>query len=127
MDMATLVKAHVAIRDKREELTKEFNQTDKDLKEKQERLEAEMLRFMQESGSDSIRTEAGTIYRQESVKPAASDWAAFYDWVKQHDAFDALEKRIKAKFVKDYMDENDGETPPGVSVHRSYVARVRRA
>jgi len=127
MDMNRLVRAHLAIRDKRKELADQFNAEDKDLREKQDRLEAEMLRFMQDSGSDSVRTDAGTIYRQESVKPAASDWDAFYNWVKEHDAFDALEKRIKATFVKEYMEENDGDTPPGVSVHREHVARVRRA
>ena len=127
MNMEKIVRAHLAIRDKRSELKKQFDTTDGDLKKKQERLEAEMLRFMQESGTESIRTEAGTIYQQESVKPAASDWSAFYDWVKENDTFDALEKRIKATFVKDFMEENDGETPPGVSVYREYVARVRRA
>lgn len=127
MNMNKLVRAHIAIRDRRKELTDSFNMTDRELKQKQERLEAEMLRFMQESGTESIRTDSGTVYQQETVKPAASDWNAFYDWVKQNDAFDALERRIKATFVKEFMEENDGETPPGVSVHREYVARVRRA
>ena len=127
MDMNRLVRAHLAIRDKRSHLKKEFETTDNDLKQKQARLEAEMLRFMQESDTESVRTEAGTIYQQESLKPAAADWDAFYNWIKENDAFDALEKRIKATFVKEFMEENDGETPPGVSVYREYVARVRRA
>ena len=127
MDMDKIVRAHLAIRNERKRLTSDFNATDSDLKRKQERLEAEMLRFMRESGMESVRTDAGTIYQQESVKPAASDWTAFYAWVRENDAFDALEKRIKATFVKDFMEENDGATPPGVSVHREYVARVRSA
>lgn len=127
MDMTKIVKAHIAIRDARKVLTEEFNTKDKDLKSKQETLEAQMLRFMQDSNMDSVRTEAGTFYRQESLKPAASDWDAFYTWIKDNDAFDALERRIKATFVKDYMEENEGETPPGVSVYREFVARVRRA
>lgn len=127
MDINKLVRAHLAIRDKRKELTAAHDEVDNDLKQKQSRLEAEMLRFMQESDTESIRTESGTIYQQESLKPAAADWSAFYEWIKENDAFDALEKRIKATFVKEFMEENDGETPPGVSVHREYVARVRRA
>lgn len=127
MDMTKIVKAHIAIRDARKVLSDEFNAKDKDLKAKQERLEAEMLRFMHDSNMDSVRTEAGTFFRQESLKPAASDWDAFYNWIKENDAFDALERRIKATFVKEFMEENDGETPPGVSVYREHVARVRRA
>jgi len=126
MDMTKIVRAYVAIRDARKVLTDEFNQRDGDLKSKQARLEAEMLRFLQESNMDSVRTESGTFYRQEIIRPAASDWDAFYGWVREQNAFDALERRIKATFVKDYMDENGGDLPPGVSVHREYAARVRR-
>lgn len=127
MDVSKLVRAHIRIRDARKELTEEFNRQDRELKAKQETLEAHMLKVMQASNVDTMRTEGGTIYRQEVMKPAASDWDAFYQWVKENDAFDALEKRIKATFVKDYMEENDGETPPGVSAYREFVARVRRA
>jgi len=127
MDMNQLVTAHVNIRDKRKQLADEFNAADKELRQKQDRLEAAMLRFMQANGTESVRTDAGTVYQQETIKPAASDWQAFYDWIREHDAFDALEKRVKAGFIKEYMDDNNGATPPGVNVHREYVARVRRA
>lgn len=127
LDMTKIVKAHIAIRDARRVLAEQFNTRDADLKTKQARLEAEMLRFMQASNMDSVRTEAGTFYRQEVIKPSGADWEALYKWIKDHEAFDALERRIKATFIKDYMDEHDGETPPGVNIHREYVARVRRA
>lgn len=125
MDVDKLVKAHLAIRNKRKELSATFDKEDKDLKEKQELLENQMLKLMAAQNVDNMKTSAGTMYRQEQVKPAASDWDAFYKWIKDNDAFDALERRIKATFIKDHMEENDGELPPGVSVYRQYVARVR--
>ena len=126
MDHKRLVKAYINIRDKRSELKKEFEAQDADLKAKMTLLENTMLQHLQATNADSVRTELGTFYRQEEITPSGSDWAAFYDWVKQNDAFDALERRIKKTFVSDYMEANDGAIPPGVSVYRQYVCRVRR-
>ncbi len=127
MDAEKLTNAYVKLRAARKALADEFNEADGALKEKQERLEVEMLRFMQESGTESVRTASGTFYRQENMFPSASDWDALYRWIKENDTFEALERRVKKGFVKEYMDANEGQVPPGISVHREYVARVRRA
>jgi hypothetical protein len=127
MDVQRMVKAYIKIRDKRAEIKKEFEEQDKALKEKLELIESEMLRHMQETGIESIKTAAGTFYRQEEVTPTGSDWDAFYTWVKTNDAFDALERRIKKGFIKEYMETHEGGIPPGVSVYREYVVRVRRS
>lgn len=127
MDVNKLTAAYVNLREARKQLAAKFQEDDEALKSKQALIEAEMLRFMNDSQMDSVKTAAGTFYRQETLRPSASDWDAFYAWIKQNDAFEALERRVKKDFVKNYMDEHDGELPPGVSVYREYVARVRRA
>lgn len=127
MDMNALVRAHLKIRDARREIAKEFEAKDSELKEKQHRLEMAMLSHLNDNNMDSVRTDAGTFYRQENITPAGADWQAFYDWVKDNDAFDALERRIKKGFIKEYMEEHDGDMPPGVTVHKEHVIRVRRS
>ena len=127
MDLNKLVRVHIKIRDARAKLSEEFKASDAELKANQERIEGELLRTLQEQSVDSMRTEAGTFYRQEEIKPSASDWDAFYKWIAENDAFDALERRVKKDFVKAYMADHEGGLPPGISVHREYVARVRRA
>ena len=127
MDANKLVKVHIKIRDARKALSDTFNTGDRQLKAQQLRIEGELLRFLQESKLDSVRTDSGTFYRQEDITPRGDDWEAFYAWVKEHDAFDALERRIKKTFVKEYMEGNEGAIPPGVSVFREYVVRIRRA
>lgn len=127
MDVTKLTTAYVNLRDARKKLASEYQQQDNELKAKQELIETEMLRFMNDSNMDSVKTPAGTFYRQENLRPSASDWDAFYAWIKKNDAFEALERRVKKDFVKNYMDENNGDLPPGVSVYREFVARVRRA
>jgi hypothetical protein len=126
MDINKLVHVYTKIRDKRSEIKRFFEAEDAALKEQLTKLEGVLLKHLNDTNSDSIRTEAGTFYRQQDVTPSASDWSAFYDWIKQNDAFDALERRVKKTFVTEYMEANDGAIPPGVSVFRQYVVRVRK-
>lgn len=127
MDVSKLARAYVKLRDTRAERKKVFDDEDKGLKEKMEMIESHMLQLLNDGNMDSINTPAGTFYRQEDVIPQGSDWGAFYAFVREHDAFDFLEKRITKNAVKQYMEQNEGALPPGVSVFRKFVVRVRRA
>lgn len=130
MDISVITKAYVAMRDKRAELKKKFDEEYGKIGEGMERLQAELLRAMQDQKADSIRTEFGTVYRQEEVKPSCADWSALDAWEKAHpeySASDILEKRVSKKFITEYMETHDGAVPPGVSIYREYVARVRRS
>lgn len=126
MDHNKLVSVYTKIRDKRAEIKKAYEAEDAELKAKLEKLEGVLLGQLNTTNTDAIRTEAGTVYRQEDITPSGTDWSAFYDWVKANDAFDALERRIKKTFVSEYMERNEGAIPPGVSVYRKYVVRVRK-
>ena len=85
-----------------------------------------MLATLNESGMESVKTSEGTFFRKEKIIPQGADWDAFYKWVAENDAFDALERRIKSTFVSQYMDEHDGVAPPGVNVFRSWQVGVRK-
>lgn len=126
VDLNRVVKTYVKIREARSAAKHAFEEKDAKLKEQLQTLEGFMLDHMQKTKADSVKTAAGTFFRYEEVTPTGSDWDAFFKWVKKHDAFDALEKRIKKTFIKDYMEEHEGAIPPGVSVYREFVVRVRR-
>jgi hypothetical protein len=126
-DINRLTKAYIKIRDARAALNKDWAAEDEKLKGKLEKIEAELLKFLNETNQNSSKTDSGIVYKQEEITPTGSDWAAFYDWVARNNAFDALERRIKKTFVSEYMGTHDGAIPPGVSVYREYVVRVRRS
>ena len=126
IDYDRLTKVFVKLRDARADLKRDWERQDKELEEKQKTIEAAMLGYLNETNCDSVKTPHGTFYRQEDIIPTGADWDAFYEWVKDHDAFDALERRIKKNFIAEYMATHEGGTPPGVSVFRKYVVRVRR-
>ena len=121
-----LVKTYVRMRDARSKLSAEFKKKDEEIKAQMERLELFMLEQMQNTGVESFKTLDGTAYRTETMVPTGSDWDAFFKWVKETNGFDFFFKRIKADAVKDYMDQNGGKAPPGVSVFAKYGVTVRR-
>lgn len=126
LDLTQVTRAHINIRDARAKARKDFEEVDAELKKAQQKLEAVMLDHLNESNMESVRTEAGTFYRQEEITPSASDWNALYDWIKDNDAWDALERRIKKTFIREYMEAHSGGLPPGVSTFREFIVRVRR-
>lgn len=126
MDINKLVSVYTKIRDKRGEIKRAYEAEDNKLKADLEKIEAVFLNHLSKGNAESVRTDAGTFYRQKDVIPSASDWGVFYDWIKENDAFDALERRIKKTFIVDHMEANDGELPPGVSTFTRYVVRVRK-
>lgn len=127
MDSDALTKTYIKIREARSLAKKEWEAKDQELKEKLDRIEAEMLKFLNETHQESARTASGIFYKQEEITPTGSDWDALYRWIAKNDAFDALDRRIKKTFIKTYMEEHNGAIPPGISVFREYVVRVRRS
>jgi hypothetical protein len=126
IDTDRLTNVFVKIRDSRAELKKAFEAKDTALKAQQTRIENAMLAFLNDNNMNTVATNNGTFYKQEDILPTGSDWGAFYAWVKENDAFEALERRIKKTFVTQFMDDHDGELPPGVSVLREWKVIVRR-
>jgi HNH endonuclease len=122
-----VTETYIKIRDARSVLKKEYEAKDLELKAQLETLDAFFLETLQTLGVESMRTAHGTVYQSTSIKPSCMDWNAFYTWIAEHEAFDALEKRVKKTFIVDYMKDNSGELPPGIAVLQEYEVTVRRS
>lgn len=126
INLDRVVQAYNAIRDARTVRRHAWEKEDLALEEDQHKLKVLMLGMLNDAGATSFKTESGTVYRSEKVKPSAADWGAIWEWAKANDGMDIFERRLKATFIKTYMDENGGALPPGVNVHREYEVAVRR-
>ena len=127
INLDRVVTAYNAIRDARTVKRHAWEAEDLALEADQNQLKVVMLDILNQTGSKAISTNSGTIYRTEKIRPSAADWSAVYDWIiADPERFEALEKRLKPTFVKQYMEENDGAIPPGINVHREFEVNVRR-
>ena len=126
IDVERIVNAHQQIKTARADLARKFEDKDNELKAQQVQIENFLLAHLNANKMESMRTTAGTVYRELEFRPSCQDWAAFHAWIAANDAFDFLEKRITKTQMKAFMEENDGATPPGTQCLREYVVRVRK-
>ena len=126
-DLDKLTAIYLKIRDTRAENKREFENVDKDLEEQQKMLAEQMLDTCKEMNADSIRTPHGTIIRSVKSKYWTGDWDSMYNFIKEHDAFGLLEKRLHQTNMKDFLNENPDVMPMGLNVENEYTIVVRRA
>jgi hypothetical protein len=118
---------YIKIRDRRAALRKEYEAQDLELKNQLETLDGFLLETLQNLGADRVGTKHGTVFQSTEIKPSCQDWAAYYTWIAANEAFDGLERRVKKSFIADYMKDNAGELPPGITVVKEYTITVRRS
>ena len=126
-DLDQLTAIYLKIRDTRAENKREFENVDKDLEEQQKMLAEQMLDSCKELGADSIKTPHGTIIRSVKSKYWTGDWDSMYTFIKEHDAFGLLEKRLHQTNMKDFLNDNPDTLPMGLNVESEYTIVVRRA
>ena len=122
-----LVKIYVKIRDAKAAKKKAYEAEAAELDGKLEMVATELKARAQAEGVDGFKTEFGTVYLSETMKTSCADWSAFGEFLKTHDPLEFMEKRISSTAVKEFMKQNEGQLPPGVSVFREIEARIRRA
>lgn len=126
LNIEKVVQAYNAIRDARTVRRHAYEAEDVKLEADQQLLKGVLLQLLNQSGARSMTTDAGTVFKSEKIKPSAADWGVIWDWMKEHDAPDLVERRLKTTFIKDYMEANAGALPPGVNVMREFEVTVRR-
>ena len=132
MDVERLTRVYLKIRDHRKVLAREFKAKDDQMKRDQEKIGNALLSFLDETKQKRGSTKEGLFYKQKEIIPTGSDWNAFYRFVRDNDAFEFLERRIKktevAKYMKEHKDGNGAPViPPGVSVLETWTIRVRKS
>jgi hypothetical protein len=122
----TLVEAYVALRDEKRDLERnmalKIEQLDKDM----EVLTSAMKDLCKELGADSIRTAYGTVIRSIKTKYWTQDWSSFHRFMKDHDAFELLEKRIHQTNMKTFLEENPDLLPEGLNMDKEYAITIRK-
>lgn len=128
MSVEELTFVYLNIRGAREELLREYEAKDKELKEDLQVIERKLLELCNDINANSINTKHGTVIRSLKERFVCSDWDSFKQFVRENDLIDCLEKRIHqgnfGSFVKEHPDDG---LPPGVNVMREYGVTVRKS
>ena len=83
-------------------------------KEAREKLRALMLGMLNDSGQESAKTSAGTVYKTTRSSASLEDPEAFKRHVIGSENWDLLDWKANLTAAQDFASANDGELPPGV-------------
>ena len=118
---------YIKIRDARAKLKSDYEAQDTELQEQMDVIEEQLLEACKSIGADSIRTAAGTVIRSVKNRYWTNDWDSMYSFVREHDAFGLLERRIHQTNMKQFIEENPNLLPMGLNTDSRYSIVVRRS
>lgn len=121
-----LARVYRRIRDRIQDLTKEYESAVEELKIHQDEIKNAMKDQMLALGSSSIKTPEGTIILSQKNRYYTDDWDSFKQFVVEHDALDLFEKRIHQGNMAEFLEENPGLVPAGLNSMSQYDVSVRK-
>ena len=113
IELEKLTKVYLKIKDRRNELSKQFKDEDGELKAQQETIKRALLDHCKEHGVESVRTSEGLFYRSVRTRYWTSDWESMYRFVQENNVPEFLEKRLNQGNVKQFLEENPECVPQG--------------
>lgn len=126
MQLDKIVERYVALRDRKAELKKAFEEQAATLTEAMDRLEAAILAHLNETGSESFRTSAGTAYKSVGTSITVADKAAFKDYLLETGQWELADIRAAKKNIEAFKAAND-DLPPGLNWSQAITVGVRRS
>ena len=127
MDANQLVKVYIKIRDAKDRLVKQHEEALEKREQQLDTVEQELLAICKATGQDGGKTESGSFTRTVKTRYWTSDWDSMYQFIKDHDAPELLERRVHQGNFKEFLQDNPDKMPQGMNVDSRYSITVRRA
>jgi hypothetical protein len=101
----------------------------KPLKDRLKEIEDDLFKRLVERGSDSTKTDAGTAYISNLASVKVEAPTNLFDWAADNWTLvgDEVKLSIGIKAVRAWMDEHDGQLPPGVSLSKYSRLNINRS
>jgi hypothetical protein len=126
-DVTKLTRVYIKIRDARAKLSAEFKEADAKLETDMNAVKGALLDYCKDQGVDSVRTAEGLVYRTLKTRYWTSDWESMHKFILQKELPDFFEKRLNQTAVKNFLEENPEDHPPGLNADSEYAITVRKA
>jgi hypothetical protein len=127
MDANKLVQVYIKIRDAKEAKTRQYEDDIAALDQQLDAIESSLLEICKTTGQDGGKTQYGSFTRTVKTRYWTSDWDSMYQFIKDHDAPELLERRVHQGNFKEFLQENPDKMPQGMNVDSRYSVTVRRA
>lgn len=122
-----LTRIYIKMRAKKEELNRELEEKIGKLEGDMKTVKTAILDHMKSIGAESLRTEAGVVYRTVRTTYSTSDWESMGKFILEHGVPELLEKRLHQTNTKAFLEENPDLLPPGLNANMEYSVTIQRS
>ena len=122
-----LTRIYIKMRAKKEELNRELEEKISKLEGDMKTVKTAILDHMKSIGAESLRTEAGVVYRTVRTTYSTSDWESMGKFILEHGVPELLEKRLHQTNTKVFLEENPDLLPPGLNANMEYSVTIKRS
>jgi len=122
-----LTRVYIKMRDKKAEVAHELEEKVSRIERDMQTVKTAILNHMKEIGAESLRTEAGIVYRTVKTKYATSDWESMNKFILEHGVPELLVKAINQSNMKAFLDEHPDLLPPGLNANAEYSVTIKRS
>lgn len=126
LSIEKLTRVYIKMRAKKAEVEAELEGQVSKIEEGMATIKGAILDYMKETGVESLRTDAGVVYRTVRTKYSTSDWESMNKFILEHGVPELLEKRIQQTNMKAFLEENPDLLPPGLNSNMEYSVTIRR-
>lgn len=120
-----LVRHYIDVRKRIDQITNRYKEQVAPFEEMKEKLSAALLKILDESGAEMVRTTQGTVSSRVKHTATCSDPDAFIEYVRANDLYELLDRRPNSTACREYAVEHAGELPPGVKLNSIRYVGVR--
>jgi hypothetical protein len=122
-----VIEAYVATRDEIAALEEAHKAEIRKLQSIQERREAWLHQFLNDSGQESAKTVSGTAFKKRKEFVSMGDWDQFLQFVQQHQAWELLNRAVNKTAALALMgEERDLSKVPGVKYSTAIEVQINR-
>jgi hypothetical protein len=121
MNANGLVEKYVALRDRKKEMQERHKEELKPFEAAMESLENLLMKQLNESGADSLKTPSGTCYKQKWTAARVADWQKVLDYAMENGRLDLFERRVNKSVVEEIG------AVPGVEMDFGIKVNIRRS
>lgn len=107
-DLGKLTERLFDLKERKANLNADLKDLNGDIRE----VEMELLDEMHKQGLYKAGGKRGGVYIARQVVPKVVNWDEFYDYVREHDYFHMLERRVSRKAYQEQYE--DGQDVPGI-------------
>ena len=118
---------YIKMREKKAELSHELEEKIAKVERDMQTIKTAILDHMKEIGAESLRTEAGLVYRTVKTKYATSDWESMNKFILEHGVPELLVKSINQANMKAFLEEHPDLLPPGLNANSEYSVTIKRS